>query len=101
MTPEFKAYQQQVLKNAKRLGDALVKRGYQLVSGGTDTHLILVDVLGSVGLDGARADATLERAHITVNKNSVPGDTKPMVPGGVRLGAPALTSRGAFSRARR
>jgi len=93
LSPEFKQYQIQVKKNAKSLADALVKRGYTLVSGGTDNHLMLVDLRPQT-IDGARVDALLEQCDITVNKNSVPGDTKPFVPGGVRLGTPALTTRG-------
>jgi len=92
-TPEFKEYQQQVLKNAQAMGKAFTSLGYDLVSGGTDNHLLLVD-LRSKGLDGARADATMEAAYIFLNKNSVPGDTKPMVPGGVRVGTPFMTTRG-------
>jgi len=93
MTPEFKTYQQQVKKNARKLAESLMARGYSLVSGGTDNHLLLLD-LRDKNIDGARVDALLEKCNITVNKNSVPGDTKPMVPGGVRLGTPALTTRG-------
>eukprot|EP01104_Vermistella_antarctica_P010840 TRINITY_DN2933_c0_g1_i1.p1 TRINITY_DN2933_c0_g1~~TRINITY_DN2933_c0_g1_i1.p1 ORF type:complete len:543 (-),score=117.28 TRINITY_DN2933_c0_g1_i1:273-1862(-) len=92
-TPEFKAYQQQVKRNAKRLGAALTALGFDLVSGGTDSHLLLAD-LTPKGVDGARAEKVLEAAAITTNKNSVPGDTKPFVPSGLRLGTPALTSRG-------
>jgi glycine hydroxymethyltransferase len=90
---EFRQYQRRVLDNAKALADELQTLGYDLVSGGTDNHLILVD-LRPKGVDGARAEKVLERANITLNKNAVPGDTKPMVPGGVRIGSPALTSRG-------
>jgi len=93
LSPEFKTYQIQVIKNAKYLAKALVSRGYNLVSGGTDNHLMLVD-LRDKNIDGARVDALLEKCNITVNKNSVPGDTKPMVPGGFRIGTPALTTRG-------
>ena len=92
--PEFAEYQRQVLRNAQVLCEALVKtHGYTVVSGGTDNHLMLVD-LRPVGLDGARAEKVMERCLITLNKNAVPGDTKPMVPGGVRIGTPAMTSRG-------
>jgi glycine hydroxymethyltransferase len=93
-TPEFKTYQAQVVRNAATMAAALVKRGYQLVSGGTDNHLCLVDVLASKGVDGARVETILDHCDITVNKNSVPGDKNALIPGGVRLGAPALTSRG-------
>ncbi|KAL0246241.1 hypothetical protein GEMRC1_007453 [Eukaryota sp. GEM-RC1] len=93
MSPDYKEYQKQVIQNAKALGEQLQGHGHKLVSGGTDTHLLLVD-LKPVGVDGARAEKTLEAASITVNKNSVPGDTSALFPGGIRLGAPALTTRG-------
>eukprot|EP00792_Barthelona_sp_PAP020_P007253 TRINITY_DN3131_c1_g4_i1.p1 TRINITY_DN3131_c1_g4~~TRINITY_DN3131_c1_g4_i1.p1 ORF type:complete len:487 (-),score=127.87 TRINITY_DN3131_c1_g4_i1:1398-2858(-) len=93
MQPEFKEYQKQVKKNAKQLADSLLNYGFDLVSGGTDNHLMLVD-LRSKGIDGARVESLLEICDITVNKNSVPGDKSAVVPGGIRLGAPALTSRG-------
>ena len=92
-TPMFKEYACQVKKNCKRLADELLARGYDLVSGGTDNHLVLVD-LRSKGIDGARVERVLEHASITVNKNSVPGDLHPFVPGGLRIGTPALTTRG-------
>ena len=92
-TPEFQEYQAQVKKNAKVLGEELVKLGYKLVSGGTDNHLLLLD-LRPVGIDGARVDAVAELCCIFANKNSVPGDTRPFVPAGLRIGAPAMTSRG-------
>ena len=82
-----------MLKNAKALADALQERGYKLVTGGTELHLLLVD-LRSKDIDGARVEKVLEKAHITLNKNTVPGDLKPLVPSGVRIGTPALTSRG-------
>lgn len=93
MRPEFKVYQTQVLKNAKAMSDALAKHGYKVVSGGTDNHLVLVD-LKLQGTDGARVERVLELCYITVNKNTCAGDKSAMVPGGLRLGAPALTSRG-------
>eukprot|EP01089_Gocevia_fonbrunei_P022409 TRINITY_DN905_c0_g4_i1.p1 TRINITY_DN905_c0_g4~~TRINITY_DN905_c0_g4_i1.p1 ORF type:complete len:482 (+),score=96.13 TRINITY_DN905_c0_g4_i1:37-1482(+) len=93
MTDEFNEYQKQVKINSAHLGDMMKNYGYSLVSGGTDNHLILVD-LKPQGLDGARAEAVLELCDITVNKNTVPGDTKPLVPGGLRIGTPALTTRG-------
>lgn len=93
MSDEFKEYQIQVMKNAKVLGQTLTDKGYKLVSGGTDNHLILVD-LKSKGIDGARAERILELCNITTNKNTCPGDKSAMTPGGVRLGAPALTTRG-------
>jgi glycine hydroxymethyltransferase len=92
-SPEFKEYQIQVRKNAKTLAESLVKLGYSLVSGGTDNHLLLVD-LRPQNIDGARVDAVAELCSIYANKNSVPGDTRPFVPAGLRLGAPAMTSRG-------
>jgi len=92
-TPEFKSYQQQVRKNSTQLGNTLQSLGYTLVSGGTDNHLLLVD-LRPQGIDGARVDAAMERVGMFANKNSVPGDNRPFVPGGIRLGTPAMTSRG-------
>jgi glycine hydroxymethyltransferase len=93
--PEFKEYQQSVAKNAKALSKALQERGYKIVSGGTDNHLVLVDVKATHGVDGARAERVMELASIITNKNTVPGDTSALIPGGVRLGTPAFTSRGA------
>ncbi|XP_072597915.1 serine hydroxymethyltransferase, mitochondrial isoform X1 [Vulpes vulpes] len=91
-TPIFREYALQVLKNARAMADALLERGYSLVSGGTDNHLVLVD-LRPKGLDGARAERVLELVSITANKNTCPGDRSAITPGGLRLGAPALTSR--------
>ncbi|XP_066225544.1 serine hydroxymethyltransferase, mitochondrial [Saccopteryx leptura] len=91
-TPMFREYSLQVLKNARAMADALLGRGYSLVSGGTDNHLVLVD-LRPKGLDGARAERVLELVSITANKNTCPGDRSAITPGGLRLGAPALTSR--------
>lgn len=93
-TMEFVEYQKQVLNNSKRLADELTKKGYQLVSGGTENHLVLVDLKASKGIDGARVERVLELACIATNKNTVPGDTSALTPGGIRMGAPALTSRG-------
>ena len=94
LQPEFKTYIQNVITNAKAMGDVLVKSGYALVSGGTDTHLILVD-LRPKNLTGNISEKALGRAHITCNKNGIPFDpAKPMVTSGIRLGAPAGTSRG-------
>jgi len=93
-TPEFVEYQKQVLKNASRLAYELNKLGYQMVSGGTDNHLVLIDVKASKGVDGARVERILELACIACNKNTVPGDTSALMPGGIRMGTPALTSRG-------
>ena len=92
-SPEFKAYQTQVLKNSTALANGLAKRGHTLVSGGTDNHIVLVD-LRPRGVDGSRVERVLELAHIAANKNTVPGDVSAMVPGGLRMGSPALTSRG-------
>ncbi|XP_028395978.1 serine hydroxymethyltransferase, mitochondrial-like [Dendronephthya gigantea] len=92
LEPAFRDYQTQVLKNSKAMAQALLDRGYDLVSGGTDNHLVLVD-LKSKGIDGARVERVLELASITTNKNTCPGDKSALVPGGLRLGAPALTSR--------
>ncbi|XP_015199812.1 serine hydroxymethyltransferase, mitochondrial [Lepisosteus oculatus] len=90
--PMFKEYSAQVLRNAKAMSNALLKKGYTLVSGGTDNHLVLVD-LRPKGMDGARAERVLELVSITANKNTCPGDKSALTPGGLRLGAPALTSR--------
>ncbi|XP_041900575.1 serine hydroxymethyltransferase, mitochondrial-like [Corvus kubaryi] len=91
-SPAFQEYCQQVLRNAKAMAQALLQRGYTLVSGGTDNHLVLVD-LRPKGIDGARAERVLELVSITANKNTCPGDKSALTPGGLRLGAPALTSR--------
>ncbi|KAG7176032.1 Serine hydroxymethyltransferase-like [Homarus americanus] len=91
-TPEFKKYQEQVMSNCRTMADGLIKRDYHLVSGGTDNHLVLVD-LRPKGLDGARVETICNMCNITVNKNSVPGDKSALSPGGLRLGTPALTSR--------
>jgi glycine hydroxymethyltransferase len=94
LTPEFKAYQQQIVKNAKALAEALQRAGLRLTSGGTDNHLMLVD-MRSKNLNGKVAEAVLGKAGITVNKNMIPFDPeKPMVTSGIRVGTPALTSRG-------
>ena len=94
LTPEWRAYQQQIMRNAKALAAALLAKGYRLVTGGTDTHLMLLD-LSMRGLTGKDAHEALDRAWITVNKNTIPFETKsPMVTSGIRLGTPAVTSRG-------
>src|SRR5699024_9815169 len=94
LEPEFKAYQQQVVKNAQAMAQTLIERGYKIVSGGTMDHLLLVDLIGKP-LTGKDAEAALGRANITVNKNSVPKDPeKPFVPSGLRIGTPACTTRG-------
>ena len=94
LQPEYKAYCEQIIKNAKALATRLVEHGYNLVSGGTDNHLMLVD-LTNKGITGKAAEKALEQAGITVNKNMVPFDTKsPFVTSGIRIGTPALTTRG-------
>ncbi len=94
LSPEFKAYQQQIVSNAKVLAAGLIKRGFRLVSGGTDNHLMLLD-LRNTELTGKIAEETLDKAHITTNKNTVPFETRsPFVTSGVRLGTPAVTTRG-------
>ncbi|RYR18271.1 hypothetical protein Ahy_B03g062877 isoform A [Arachis hypogaea] len=92
-TPEYRAYQEQVLSNCSKFAQALSERGYELVSGGTENHLVLVN-LKNKGIDGSRVEKVLEAVHIAANKNTVPGDVSAMVPGGIRMGTPALTSRG-------
>ena len=93
-TPEFAAYQKQIVKNAARLAASLTSAGFRIVSGGTDNHIVLVDVF-SKGHTGKVAEAALGRAGITVNKNAIPFDQNPpMVASGVRLGTPAVTTRG-------
>ncbi len=95
LQPDFIDYANQVVKNCKALADELIKLGYKLVSGGTDNHLILVDIYGSVGITGKKAENILHSVNITCNKNAIPGDTqKPTVTSGVRLGTAAITSRG-------
>ncbi|HEX7964738.1 MAG TPA: serine hydroxymethyltransferase [Gammaproteobacteria bacterium] len=94
LQPEFKAYQKQVLDNSRAMADALIKRGYDVVSGGTDNHLFLLDLVRK-DITGKDADAALHAANITVNKNAVPNDPRPpMVTSGLRLGSPASTTRG-------
>lgn len=93
--PEFKEYAKQVILNCKALADELSKLGYRLISGGTDNHLVLVDIYGSVGLTGKKCESILHFVNITCNKNSIPNDTqKPTVTSGVRLGTAAITTRG-------
>jgi len=94
LEPEFKTYQQQVVKNARAMASTLQERGYKIVSGGTDNHLFLVDLIDK-GITGKAADAALGAANITVNKNSVPNDPQsPFVTSGIRIGTPAMTTRG-------
>ncbi|CAJ2658723.1 unnamed protein product [Trifolium pratense] len=92
-SPDFKNYQNQVVANCRALARRLTEHGYKLVSGGSDNHLVLVDLRPS-GIDGARAEKILDMASITLNKNSVPGDKSALVPGGIRIGSPAMTTRG-------
>ncbi|KAF5940535.1 hypothetical protein HYC85_021702 [Camellia sinensis] len=92
-SPEFRAYQNEVVSNCRALASRLIELGYKLVSGGSDNHLVLVD-LRPLGLDGARVEKVLDIASITLNKNSVPGDKSALVPGGIRIGSPAMTTRG-------
>ena len=95
LQPEFKTYQEQVIKNAKVLADTLESEGFRVVSGGTDNHLMLVDVKSSCGITGADAEDTLDQIHITVNKNTIPNETEsPLKTSGIRLGTPAMTTRG-------
>ena len=94
LQPEFTDYQKQTLANARAMAGALSRRGYKIVSGGTDNHLFLVDLIGR-DITGKDADAALGRAHITVNKNAVPNDPRPpFVTSGLRIGTPAVTTRG-------
>ncbi|QWP78605.1 serine hydroxymethyltransferase [Lysobacter sp. K5869] len=94
LQPEFKDYQAQVVKNAQAMAKTIIARGYKIVSGGTENHLMLVDMIGK-GITGKDAEAALGRAHITVNKNAVPNDPqKPFVTSGLRIGTPAVTTRG-------
>jgi len=94
LQPEFKAYQQQVIKNAHIVAETLTQRGLRIVSGGTQSHVMLVD-LRSKGITGKEAEAVLGQAHMTINKNAIPNDPeKPFVTSGVRVGTPAMTTRG-------
>jgi glycine hydroxymethyltransferase len=92
-SPEFKAYAKQVVANARALGKVITDAGYKLVTGGTDNHLVLWD-LRPTGVSGAKMEKVCDAAHLTLNKNAVVGDAAAMNPGGVRIGAPAMTSRG-------
>ena len=93
-TEEFKAYQVQTLANANTMAEEMMAKGYHVVSNGTDNHLILVNLKKSKDIDGARVENICDKVQITLNKNSVPGDKSALNPGGMRLGAHALTSRG-------
>lgn len=95
LQPEFKDYANQVVKNAKKLAEELSERGFKLVTGGTKNHLILVDVYSSFGIDGKTAERAMDKIGLTLNANSIPNDKLPMfTPSGIRLGTPAITSRG-------
>lgn len=95
LQPEFIAYQKQVIKNAKVLCQTLQEEGFRIVSNGTDNHLLLVDIKGKLGITGKKAETALDKIHITVNKNTIPKDTEsPMKTSGIRLGTPAMTTRG-------
>lgn len=95
LQPEFKTYQEQVIKNANVLAEELMKLGFKVVSGGTDNHLVLVEVKSLTGLTGKDAEKLLDKVNITCNKNTVPNDTeKPFITSGIRLGSPAVTTRG-------
>ena len=94
LQPEFKEYQKQVLANSRAMAQVFIERGYKVVSGGTDDHLFLVDLIDK-GITGKEADAALGAANITVNKNAVPNDPQsPFVTSGIRVGTPAVTTRG-------
>ncbi|HGM4458156.1 TPA: serine hydroxymethyltransferase, partial [Pseudomonas aeruginosa] len=94
LEPGFKDYQAQVIRNAKAMAEVFIGRGYDVVSGGTDNHLMLISLVKQ-GLTGKAADAALGAAHITVNKNAVPNDPQsPFVTSGIRIGTPAVTTRG-------
>ncbi|NOQ15945.1 MAG: serine hydroxymethyltransferase, partial [Methyloprofundus sp.] len=94
LQPEFKTYQAQVIKNAQAMAKVFIDRGFDVVSGGTDNHLMLVSLIPK-GITGKAADAALSKAHITVNKNAVPNDPEsPFVTSGIRIGTPAPTTRG-------
>jgi glycine hydroxymethyltransferase len=94
MQPEFRTYQQHVVNNARAMAHRFMERDLSIVSGGTDNHLMLVDLIAK-GITGKATDATLSRAHITVNKNAVPNDPQsPFVTSGIRIGTPAVTTRG-------
>ena len=94
LSPEFKTYQQQVLDNAKAMANVLMQRGYDIVSGGTDDHLMLIDLIRK-GITGKETETALSNAFITTNKNAVPNDPQsPFITSGIRIGTPAVTTRG-------
>jgi glycine hydroxymethyltransferase len=93
--PEFQVYAHQVISNAKKLADEMMRKGFRLITNGTDNHLMLVDVFGSFGISGGQAEKALDKIHLTLNKNAIPEDTRPPFdPSGIRLGTPAITTRG-------
>jgi glycine hydroxymethyltransferase len=95
MKPEFKTYAAQIVKNAKKLADEMMKQGFKLVTNGTDNHLILADVQTAFGINGKVAEEALDKIGLTLNKNAIPNDPNPpFKPSGIRLGTPALTTRG-------
>lgn len=95
LQPSFKKYSEQIIKNSKALAEALTKRGYRLITGGTDNHLILVDTYSTKGMTGKEVEKLLDKVGITLNKNTIPGDQlPPMITSGVRIGTPAITTRG-------
>ncbi len=95
LQPEFKEYAHQIIKNAQALADTLKEEGFKIISGGTDNHLMLVDVKTPLGITGAIAETVLDKIHITVNKNTIPNETEsPFKTSGIRLGTPAMTTRG-------
>lgn len=95
LEPEFRVYAQQVLKNAKKLGDELMARGFKLVTNGTDNHMVVADVKQSFGINGEEAEHTLDMIGLTLNKQIIPDDPLPPYrPSGIRLGTPAITTRG-------
>ncbi|MEG1892656.1 MAG: serine hydroxymethyltransferase, partial [Bacilli bacterium] len=95
LDPSFKIYIKNVVDNAKTLSKTLTEEGFKVVSGGTDNHLILLNVKDTCGITGKYAEVVLDKIHITVNKNTIPGDTEsPMVTSGIRIGTPAMTTRG-------
>lgn len=94
-TPEFRQYARNVVNNARALSTELMDRGFRVISGGTDNHLFLLDVFGSKGVTGKEAEKALEKVGISVNKNMIPYDPrKPLDPSGIRMGTPAVTTRG-------
>ena len=94
LKPSFKIYQRQIVKNARALAKALQSHDFRLITGGTDNHMVLVDVKGSIGIDGLEAERRLERVGIIANRNTIPGDASAFRPSGLRLGTPAMTTRG-------